>query len=102
MHYFRLIRHGDPSITKQSPVLSYEAAHNRVRRIRGKASDLDCVNGNHKAEEWALSKDAKGVILGKPKGLTETPRTYSILPNDYIPMCRKCHWEYDRKNVYDG
>jgi len=57
--------------------VGYRAAHSRVRRIRGTASDRFCKCGKI-AYEWA--------------NLTSH---YTDI-NDYEPMCRKCHRQYDK------
>ena len=60
--------------------VGYKAAHSRVRRIRGKASDSLCRCGVA-AYEWAnLTGNFADV-------------------NDYEAMCRRCHRKYDLPGI---
>lgn len=75
----RLVRNPPPA----PPSMDYTARHWRVQDRRGAARLLKCVhcaaNGTDKqARDWACLHDRDG---GDPQ--------------DYIPLCRKCHYAYD-------
>jgi hypothetical protein len=56
--------------------VGYRGAHNRVRKVRGKATS--CVWGHQSTRyEWA---NLTGNLAD---------------PDDYAPMCRRCHTRYD-------
>lgn len=74
--------------------IGYLAAHDRVRRARGRAPLHLCVTCGRTATNWAYRKDAQqrraeasGPFVGRP---------FSPDPDDYQPMCQSCHTSYDR------
>lgn len=71
-----------------SPI-SYWAAHSRVRRERGPASMYDCVEcAQFRADEWAYA----GWSLFEQ---ADEHNVWSPFPEDYDPLCRRCHRERD-------
>jgi hypothetical protein len=73
--------------------MSYMGAHNRTRRVRGRAAEKACVTCGGQAREWALIHDAAGVerdIQG---------RLFSRDPMDYQAMCKHCHQIYDKSLI---
>lgn len=58
--------------------LSYSGAHNRVRSRRGNAADYSCTECGGAARDWALIHEKDGQD-----------------PDDYQPMCHRCHFVYD-------
>ena len=67
------------------------AAHYRIRSARGKASGHACVACGQQAYDWAYNNDAPD-----PDAITDdVGRVYSNDPGFYLPMCRKCHRQYD-------
>lgn len=56
----------------------YQRNHKRVRKVRGKVKDYNCKCGRQ-ARDWAHKHN-----------------TNPADPNNYEPMCRFCHKEYDR------
>jgi hypothetical protein len=58
--------------------LGYEGCHFRVRAARGRAADQFCVECGKQAQHWAH-------IHG----------TDPAEPQNYQPMCRRCHSAYD-------
>lgn len=59
----------------------YSHAHQLVRRVKGDASDHQCVDGcGRQARDWSYIETAG----------------YSLDPDDYVPRCRSCHIRYDR------
>lgn len=80
-------------------VPGYTAAHNRVRRARGKASDFECVGTcGGMANEWALSADATDLHFASERA-GRKPHAYSLNINDYQPMCGDCHRAYDAETL---
>jgi hypothetical protein len=78
---------------KPDGAIGYTAAHGRVKRVRGLAEALMCVDCGGPATDWSLKKDARharAATSGREAGLR-----YSHDPNDYDPRCRSCHGKYD-------
>lgn len=74
---------------------AYVSAHDRVRRVRGKASSYPCTSCPESAYDWAYNNDAPD-----PQAITDQAgRVYSNNPDFYIPMCRKCHRKFDEKHA---
>lgn len=68
--------------------ITYNGAHQRVRKHRGKASDHVCECGDG-AEHWAAIHEACELV--------EQDMPYSADVNNYKPMCVSCHKAYDLK-----
>lgn len=69
---------------------TYSAAHNRVRRSRGSASDLMCIRCHVRwANDWCYNWAADIEITD------ELGRTYSADVWDYDPRCWRCHRAFD-------
>lgn len=90
---------GSSSHLWQGDAIRYVAAHARVRRARGKASDHNCVDCFHRADDWSY-------IGGCHRELTELRQdtrkaqparevTYSPDPEMYAARCRSCHIRFD-------
>jgi hypothetical protein len=128
-HYQRWRKHGDASIVLQSSTvfqpghasaarghpagpghpmwkgndIGYGAAHERVYRLHGKASDWPCsARCGRQAEEWAYCHDAENELyelVKNPHGnYIEVP--YSPNPDDYVPLCKPCHVDFDRERAH--
>jgi hypothetical protein len=71
-------------------VVTYKAAHQRVQRIRGLASDYACADCGEPANEWSY-------VGGSTKELV-TPNGWKYSPDamDFEARCRPCHRAYDR------
>jgi hypothetical protein len=67
-----------PARVEQHKVTSYSARHARIYKARGKASDYTCHTCPNRAREWAQLHDRDGED-----------------PDDYVPLCKPCHIEYD-------
>lgn len=70
---------------------AYTVAHNRVRNVKGKASQHLCSCGQQ-AKDWAMNNDSLNVKESKHY-------KWSTNVDDYKPMCRSCHKRYDLKEV---
>lgn len=100
-HYERWRKHGDPLVVHPpagpprlaSP--SYDGAHARVRRSRGKASDHKCVDCGRAACDWSYDhsdpNELYGAVGSKYDGIA-----YSLNPDHYQPRCKACHLAFDR------
>lgn len=73
-------------------VPGYTAAHDRVRRLRGRPEAHACVTCGEPAQEWALRADAAERHAGIA-GISVLE--YSANPADYQPMCVRHHRLYD-------
>ncbi len=73
-----------------SPILvGYDAAHKRVKRLRGSARDYVCVGcGDVPATDWAYNHEDENELAGG-----DGP--YSLIPANYDPMCKSCHKVFD-------
>lgn len=71
--------------------MSYEGAHNNVRRLHGAASDHACVSCGGPALDWAYQYGAPD------EQVTAEGLPYSMNPQFYEPMCRSCHMRYDNQ-----
>jgi len=60
-----------------------QGAHDRVKALRGPASDRLCVECGHPADHWSLT--------------TRPPGTWSPNPEDYDPRCASCHKLFDNE-----
>jgi hypothetical protein len=57
------------------------ALHQRVQRLRGKATEHLCVDCDGPAVDWSRIHGRDGKRI-----------------DDYAPRCKKCHHKYDRTN----
>lgn len=81
------LRHTDRS----SPAhVSYGAAHGRVHKARGPASDYPCVRCGGQARDWAYDHADPDVRYD-----VQIHSPFSLDPNHYQPMCVQCHRRFD-------
>jgi len=81
---------------------TYKAAHKRVQRARGKASDYRCVDCGEPAEEWSYRGGSPDEIRGPVPGRSDGYDYVSICawspnPDDYDPRCVQDHRARDRR-----
>ena len=67
---------------------TYRTIHRKLQRTRGPASNYTCSCGEP-AVQWAYQ--FTGEELRAPDGRFP----HSLDPDDYEPMCRKCHQAFD-------
>lgn len=77
--------------------VSYRSAHLRLRRERGRAAEMDCVDCAGPAAEWSLPRDATPSMWGDV-GDGKVVCRYSPDPAVYEPRCVRCHRRYDRRS----
>jgi hypothetical protein len=99
-HYERWRRHGDPNALGRSgrppgpapelyvDVPTYAGMHQRIKKLRGKASEQCCVQCGSEASEWAYDHN-------DPSPVVHEGRTYSLDPGHYQSMCVPCHRQFD-------
>ena len=81
---------------------TYGAAHMRVKRWRGKATEYTCTCGNQ-AEEWAYLTGSPFEITGPYTVFYADGRKYVTTVSwspaiwDYTPLCKTCHVAMDNK-----
>lgn len=94
LHYHRWTNNPDLDVDDPSwiRVPSYTSVHQRMRRIRGKASAHQCVHCTSGAAQWAYDySDPIQYVTGS--GLA-----YSSDVSRYIPLCVECHRRHDVAN----
>lgn len=80
-------------------------AHNRHRRVRGRAVLLPCAVCGRvtKGNQWAYrhaAPDERSQVTGKDRG-----QVFSALPDEYWVLCRRDHARFDRayeRHSFDG
>jgi cytochrome c553 len=73
--------------------IGYDGAHNRVKAIKGSASQFPCAECGGPARHWAYSH-ADAAELRMTHG-RQAGSPYSANPDHYAPMCVKCHARFD-------
>lgn len=103
-HYHRARKSGDPLVVGDHypgrPRLDrpgYAAAHKRVMRARGKASEFSCVDCGRRAHEWSYDGGSAAEIRGDD-GAGHT-LCWSPDESDYSPRCRPCHRRRDESLI---
>jgi hypothetical protein len=93
-HASRLQRTGDACedvpirVYSIHDVVGERAAHERAKRLWGPASVYQCVQCGGQAAEWAYDGTDPDQLYG-PSGTSKV--FYSLYPEFYMPMCKKCH-----------
>lgn len=102
-HYLdRYLRRG--RLRPPQPV-GYKTAHDRIRAERGPASSYSCDGCGERAAEWAYAgfspDEQTGVVASADENgvVNKTLRIWSPSPYDYIPLCARCHLEFDESGV---
>jgi hypothetical protein len=106
LHHDRWLTSGDPLVVHPigwcpsgalSPqwagdAVKYNGMHLRLRRLRGRARWLACVDCGGKAAHWSYDH-------ADPDEVTEGGYPYSLKIEHYEPRCRRCHTLFDRRAV---
>lgn len=83
--------------------VSYKTAHARVRAERGPASDYYCNDCEERASEWAYGGSSPDQQIGFVSTSSGRAwRAWSPVPSDYLPLCRRCHHEFDAAGIVWG
>lgn len=109
MHAARKRRHGDPLrvIThkeRDMPTgtahhnwlgkdVGYTAAHDRVRRLKGSASQHSCIECGGQARHWSYDHQDPDENLADVRSANLA--AYSDKPAHYQPRCVPCHKQFD-------
>ena len=72
----------------------YGTAHERVRKVRGSASQYPCVDCGRSAAQWSYDH-ADGAELVDTSAGSCGGLPYSIDPAHYDPRCVSCHKRFD-------
>ncbi len=79
-----------PNRQKPDDEIGYTAAHDRVRKLYGSASQYFCIDCLDWAQDWSLQTDSPRARRDAASGLLLSPD-----PDDYVPRCKRCHFRYD-------
>lgn len=106
LHYQRWARAGDPTTVRINPAIlpgnqnckwrgsevGYTAAHDRVRKALGSASEKKCVDCGKPATGWSYDHLDPDERVG-----TDDPKQmpYSTKAEHYQARCDSCHWHID-------
>lgn len=73
----------------------YFGAHQRIRKVRGRAADYLCEEcGEVRAKQWAYNhEDPNELTMPHPN--RDATLVYSLDPSFYIPLCAPCHKLFD-------
>lgn len=115
-HYRHLKKYGDPAVTKPRgaqlgstngfkkgnpsrpgprPLGTYTGMHNKVYRLRGKATSRLCSACDKPAQEWAYTHDDPEELVELKNGHRYV---FSLQMSYYIPLCVPCHADLDRRH----
>jgi hypothetical protein len=72
--------------------VGYTAAHQRIRTLKGLASEYACVDCNSRALHWSYDH------LDENQFINTEGLAYSIDPSHYEPRCVRCHWAHDHSS----
>lgn len=99
MHLQRFVKTGDPGgaarLRQQHEGITYQNAHDAVRRLWGSPSQYQCVACAAVAHSWAYDGSDPGQQYGPNNSGTKGWHYYSVWPEFYMPMCRACHVRRD-------
>jgi hypothetical protein len=101
MHYMRLAKRGDAAFDckwDEHPRWSgdeatYEAMHQRVKKMRGVPSKHQCVDCGKQARHWSYDHTDPDQKVQVGKG------PYSTDMDRYHPRCVRCHKKFDMARI---
>lgn len=90
-----------PIRTSLFDLCSWAASHARCRALWGSASRYCCIECGKDAKDWAYDGTDPTERLGEtdPNGAASSLVYYSLYPEFYMPMCRKCHVTRDKRKA---
>lgn len=93
--------HGRTNLPLDAPIrtslfdpCNWAASHARCRALWGSASQYSCIDCGLQAKDWAYDGADPSERLGEtdPANIGSSSLVrYSLYPEFYMPMCRKCH-----------
>lgn len=72
--------------------VTYAGFHQRLRVLRGPATNHACEHCGRPATHWAYNHSDPHEIAGEDRG---KPRPFSTDPNCYLSLCVPCHKRFD-------
>ncbi|NNG36932.1 hypothetical protein [Nakamurella aerolata] len=88
---------GDKAAHYRREDAGYYAAHDRVKRDRGRAAEHLCVDCSQPAQEWSYNHDDPDERISVASSSAGAP--YSLSPAHYSPRCIACHRRFDGNPV---
>jgi hypothetical protein len=73
--------------------IGYAAAHGRVAKARGRASEHRCVDCPSTAQDWSYDYNDPKELRSNVCGMR-----YSTKVNCYSPRCKPCHATFDQRH----
>ncbi len=88
----------------RNPVVTYDGAHMRIYRERGKAKYYACVDCGATAQDWSYDRTDPDELTGEVVTPDGRPIMvpYSMKPEHYSPRCKSCHIRLDRRLTTEG
>lgn len=86
----------DEPPTYKKDVVGYQAAHVRIRRVRGRAANHECVDCGGKSRDWSLRANVENTMCDESGKYGGT--YYSLDVYDYDARCGNCHKAYDARH----
>jgi hypothetical protein len=78
-------------VFKPTGRMNYAIIHLQVKKLHGPASDWRCAaRCGRQAYQWAYCNDAEEELTDPKTGCP-----YSADTDDYVPLCRICHTQFD-------
>lgn len=84
--------------TWDNPEISWSAAHSRCHATWGRAAQYSCVDCDRQAQEWAYDGTDPDELYGR-YSTTNTWMYFSMWPEFYMPLCKKCHRKRDTQKA---
>lgn len=109
MHYARWRRTGSQYLAREKACrsrngnwagdkVSYSGAHVRCRSLWGSASGYACIRCGSKAHQWAYD-GTDPTEKYENRGRYNMPTAFSVYPEFYMSLCRRCHIGMDKSRV---
>jgi hypothetical protein len=83
-----------PRVPRKPGPMTYTSAHRMLRRVRGAASDLTCIDCGRQADEWSYRGDCPDE-LSEIRERDGRAMLYTLDLSMYDPRCKSCHVKRD-------
>lgn len=80
------------------PSTSYQAVHNRLRKLFGHAGNYECILCDSMAVHWAYDHTDPEPLTSISPDRKRTVE-YSADLDRYFPMCYRCHANFDAGRI---